>query len=82
MKNALLKSTAGVLAVLWASSALAADPAFKVFGRVVTMDEVVKDKQGEFYEIEQKKYELLKAWPRKPISTRIGKSERPKQKPQ
>jgi protein-disulfide isomerase len=59
MKNALLRSAAFVLAGLCANSAWAADPAFKVFGRVVTMDDVVKDKQGEFYEIEQKKFELI-----------------------
>jgi len=48
-------------ASIWLSSSagFAADPAFKVFGTVVTMDEIAKEKQGEFYEIEQKKYELI-----------------------
>jgi protein-disulfide isomerase len=57
MKKLLL--IVAVFAGFSSSGAWAADPAFKVFGRVVTMDEVAKEKQGDFYEIEQKKYELI-----------------------
>lgn len=40
--------------VLWAS-----EPAFKVYGKVFSMDDVAKERQGDFFEIEQKKYELI-----------------------
>jgi protein-disulfide isomerase len=51
----------GVAAALWAGKTLAADPAFRVYGAAVSMDEVAKDKQGDFYEIERKKYDLVES---------------------
>ena len=51
----------GVSDALWAGQTLAADPAFKVYGTSVSMDEVAKDKQGDFYEIERKKYDLVES---------------------
>jgi protein-disulfide isomerase len=51
----------GVAAALWAGQTLAADPAFKVYGTNVSMDEVSKEKQGDFYEIERKKFDLVES---------------------
>jgi protein-disulfide isomerase len=59
MKKLLLRSGVCLLALVSSSGFAAGEPAFKVFDRVVTMDQVSKEKQGEFYEIEQKKYELI-----------------------
>jgi protein-disulfide isomerase len=42
-----------------ATVVVAAEAAFKVFGTTVTMDEVAKEKQGDLYEIDKKRYELI-----------------------
>jgi protein-disulfide isomerase len=38
---------------------LSAQPAFKMNGKTVTVDDLYQQKQGKFYELEQKKYELI-----------------------
>jgi protein-disulfide isomerase len=61
MKLTALRFCLGLATIFYAGNALAADPAFKVFGTSVSMDEVAKEKQGDFYEIEKKKYELIES---------------------
>jgi len=50
-----------ILVFSMTSSAFAAggDPAFKVNGKVFTMDEVVAEQKGEFYELEKRKYDVI-----------------------
>jgi protein-disulfide isomerase len=50
-----------LVAAACASYAWAEDkaPAFKINGKVTTLDEVAKDDQASFYEIEKKKYDLV-----------------------
>ena len=59
MKMTTMKLCLGFAVAVFAGNALAAEPAFKVFGTTVSMDEVAKDKQGDFYEIEKKKFDLI-----------------------
>lgn len=49
------------LAVIFSASVASAKsaPAYKVFGKTVTVDEVAKDNKSEFYDIEKKKFELI-----------------------
>jgi protein-disulfide isomerase len=61
MKLTALRVCLGLATILGAGSAIAAEPAFKVYGTSVSMDEVAKEKQGDFYEIEKKKYELIES---------------------
>jgi protein-disulfide isomerase len=51
----------GFAGLLMTAQAMAAEPAFKVYGTTVSMDEVAKDKQGDFYEIERKKFDIVEA---------------------
>lgn len=62
----MMKMTTLKLCLALATSALAgqlyaAEPAFKVYGKTVNMDEVAKEKQGDFYEIEKKKYDMIES---------------------
>jgi protein-disulfide isomerase len=41
------------------SVGFAAEPAFKVFGTTVSMEDVAKEKQGEFYEMDRKKFDMV-----------------------
>lgn len=59
MKVTTVKLYLGMAIALFAGQAIASEPAFRVYGTTVTMDEVSKDKQGDFYEIERKKYDLI-----------------------
>lgn len=61
MKLTALRCLVGLTAIVFTGLAQAAEPAFKVFGTTVTMDEVAKEKQGDFYEIDKKKYELIES---------------------
>ena len=45
MKMTTMKLCLGFAVAVFAGNALAAEPAFKVFGTTVSMDEVAKDKQ-------------------------------------
>ena len=42
-----------------ANLGFAAEPAFKVFGTTVTMDQVATEKQGEFFEMDRKKFDIV-----------------------
>ncbi len=48
----------GLLSVFAASSAHA-EPAFKIYGKAYSVEDLAKENQGQFFEVEQKKYELI-----------------------
>ncbi|MFW7377911.1 MAG: DsbA family protein [Oligoflexus sp.] len=52
-----LLGLAGLLS--FCSAQLAAQPAFRIDGQVVTVDQLYKDHQSKFYELEKQKYELI-----------------------
>jgi len=57
------QSLGGLLALagLWSvsSTMLVAQSAFRIDGQVVTVEQLYKDHQGKFYELEKQKYELI-----------------------
>ena len=57
-KKALLISVLGLSGVMSAKTASKPE-AYKVFGKTVTMDEVVKNNKGAFYELENQKYKKV-----------------------
>jgi protein-disulfide isomerase len=59
MRITAAKFAIGLAGLLLAGQKLAAEPAYKVFGNTVSMEEVAKEKQGEYYEIEKKKYDIV-----------------------
>ncbi len=48
-----------LMSVLAGSSLAMAEDAFTVFGKKVTLDQIKKTEQGEFYKIEKERYELI-----------------------
>ena len=85
MKMTTLKLFLGAALTVFAGQALAAEPAFKVYGTTVSMDEVAKDKQGDFFEIEKKKYDLVESmayerflqafWEKKATESKVSVAE-------
>ena len=85
MKMTTLKLFLGLATTVFAGQALAAEPAFKVYGTTVSMDEVAKDKQGDFFEIEKKKYDLVEGmaferylqafWEKKATESKVSVAE-------
>ncbi len=63
----------------------AAEPAFKVFGTTVSMDEVAKEKQGDFFEMDRKKFDIVegmaqsqfmqKFWEKKATEAKVSVEE-------
>ncbi len=49
----------GLLVAFGASSAAHAEQAFKIYGKAYTVEELAKENQGQFFDIETKKYELI-----------------------
>jgi protein-disulfide isomerase len=68
-----------------ASLGLASEPAFKVFGTVVTMEQVAKEKQGDFFEMDRKKFDIVegmaqsqfmqKFWEQKATDSKVSVEE-------
>jgi protein-disulfide isomerase len=52
-------AAACLLPIGFMSTALLAEPAFKINGKAYTVEDLARDHQGKFYEIEQKRYELI-----------------------
>lgn len=49
----------GLFVAFGASSTLHAEQAFKIYGKSYTVEELAKENQGQFFDIETKKYELI-----------------------
>lgn len=49
----------GLLVAFGTASSLHAEQAFKIYGKTYTVEELSKENQGQFYDIEMKKYELI-----------------------
>ena len=48
-----------VLASFFGFQSLSAEPAFKIYGKATSVEDLAKENQGAFFDIETKKYELI-----------------------
>jgi protein-disulfide isomerase len=49
----------GLLAAFGTSSVLHAEQAFKIYGKAYSVEDLAKENQGQFFDVEVKKYELI-----------------------
>jgi protein-disulfide isomerase len=59
MKITTAKWCLSLLVTVCAGQAVASEPAFKVYGTTVSMDDVAKEKQGDFFEMDRKKFDIV-----------------------